>query len=228
MTLPVVDVEASPLPITGAGCGSKDGADRGQKLPHLAEADRLRGPPRIDACPPQRLGGIDVPDPRQTSLVKKEHLDRDAAGAEAFGKPRRIERGIIGIRPHAGNRIHANRAQFDSTERPGIVEHDARSVIEAQARPRISRDEDVGREHPVASHSKVRVKDATVFEVDQLVFPPATDPGHSRTDHRTELTRTQATPERGMVQVQRDDPPADQMTPERHDGAFDFGKLGHR
>ena len=66
-------------------------------------------------------------------------------------------------------------------QRPRIVEHHARSVIETHGRAgeswqRIIASVDV----PVAGHTKVRVKCSAIVEHDQLVFAAALHSAHHR------------------------------------------------
>src|SRR5262249_46559334 len=73
-------------------------ADPGpERLPHavaqcrdLLGGERARLAPRVDLRPPERLVGVDVPEPRDRPLVEDRRLHRRLAAAEPLGeKPRR-------------------------------------------------------------------------------------------------------------------------------------------
>ena len=71
------------------------------------------------------------------------------------------------------------------------------------------------------------MKDARVVEVDELMLPPAADSHHARSGDRAALPRSHPSLERGVMEGNGHDPPADEVAAELDDGTFDFRKFRH-
>jgi hypothetical protein len=73
----------------------------------------------------------------------------------------------------------------------------------------------------------MRLENASVVEVDQLVFSTAADRGDPGADQRLSAGVAQAARERRMVDFDRGDGTSDDVPAERDHGALDFWKFRH-
>ena len=107
---------------------------------------------------PQRLGSVDVTESGDQALVEQCGLDRTAPRREGAMKRLRCERRIRRLRSKTKLEGRARRMKIDRAERTRIVEHNARSIGEAQYGARKSRQLladsiDV----PIAGHTEMRM-----------------------------------------------------------------------
>jgi hypothetical protein len=73
----------------------------------------------------------------------------------------------------------------------------------------------------------MRVQDSVIIEVDQLVFAAPTHASHARSGQGAPLLRRHAPCKRTVMELEGQDPPADEVATQQEDGAFDFRKFGH-
>lgn len=136
---------------------------------------------------PECFGGVNVSEPRDQLLIEQRRLDRSTPFRERAVQPLRRERHVrrLGSEPKLERR--SGWMQIERAERARIIQHDARSVVEAEHRARKSR-QVVGDviEMPIAGHTEMGVQDPTVVEHDQLMLSAPFDPLYGRAAERPE------------------------------------------
>jgi hypothetical protein len=68
----------------------------------------------------------------------------------------------------------------------------------------------------------MRMQDATVLEIDELMLATPPDPDDAGADHGSPLGRRHPAAERGVMQLDRRDASTDQEWAKRVDGSRDF------
>jgi hypothetical protein len=71
------------------------------------------------------------------------------------------------------------------------------------------------------------MEDATIVEVDELMFSAPPDGHDTRSDGRLALSRRHFPAQRCVMEVETDDSAADEVAAQLNHGAFYFRKLGH-
>jgi hypothetical protein len=119
--------------------------------------------------------------------------------------------------------MHVERGQ-----RARVIEHDTDLRLKMEDSSRESW-HGLGRrtDDPIAVHSKMRVKDAPVIEVNELVLPSTLDGADARTDQGTQRAARQSAAQGGMQRARAPQRSPFDRRAEESRGAFDFGKLRH-
>ena len=115
----VAGVRAAPLPQHPQG-----GPDRCVEASDLVVAQRVRGPGRIDACPPERLVGEQIAEAGDARLVHQHGLHRRGASGDHRREVGTGERHGIGTEAVlVGIELHrAEAARVTQVERPAVGE----------------------------------------------------------------------------------------------------------
>ncbi len=177
---------------------------------------------------PECFGGVDVSQTRNHSLVEQQWLDRPAPLGQQGVQRRGRERRISWLGAEAQIEDGARRMQLERTERAWIVEHHASAVVERERGARetwqwICRAVDV----PVAGHAKVRLEDAAVVQVDELMLAAALDVVHASSAQRAQTAGGQASPQSWVEQVGTRDGAAGENRSQPTDCTLDLGQFGH-
>ena len=134
---------------------------------------------RVDARAPERLVGVDVPEPRDRALVEQRALDRRAAPCEPLRQPRggeaRPER--LDAEPDAQVRIElAGLEQPPRAEAAHVAVGEPAAVVERDRGPRVRVvGRAVGEER--AGHAQMREQRAAALEADDQVLAAPLDGG---------------------------------------------------
>ena len=182
----------------------------------------------MNACPPERFDGVDVPDTRDDSLIQERLLDRDAPAGNAGAERRGIQRwvGRVGSQRRDG-RLTRGRHR-EPAERAAVLEDDASAVLEVEEGTREFRQRlPDPADDPVPIEPEVRDEMRASLDADQLVLPDARHADDPPANDTTDGRGRQPAADRGMQRAQRDDaaPDRDRFEPPR--GLLDFRKLGH-
>jgi hypothetical protein len=135
---------------------------------------------------------------------------------------------IVGIGTKTSDRVSPSGNKHDRAQCSRIIEHDLRPVIEVNRRSWVSRGHRFRPGNPITRHAEMRVKHSTVLEIDELVLAATANAGDSDSCNRSPLRGRDASPERGMMDLQRGDATSNDEWPKRNDGALDLGKLRQR
>ena len=107
---------------------------------------------------PQRLGNVDVTESGDQPLVEQCGFDRTAPRRQRAMKRLRRERRIRRLRSKTKLERRARRMKIDRAERTRVVEHDTRSIGEAQHGARESWQLVVDSiDVPIAGHTEMRM-----------------------------------------------------------------------
>jgi hypothetical protein len=140
---------------------------------------------------------------------------RGESGIERFWTKIKLER-------HVGS-VHVERRQ-----RARILQHDAftagkmkNGTGESRQRLRGSSDD------PIAVHPEVDMYNASVLEMQQLMFPPALDGANARAGECSKGATGKATLERRVQDIDALERLAFDRGTQETNGSFHFGELGH-
>ena len=161
-------------------------------------------------------------------LIEKRDFDRNPPPRQRGTKRSRRESGIEWLRTKIEWKIDTGSVHVDRGQRARVIEHDAGIRLEMEDRSRESWHR-LGRrtDDPISVHSKMHVKDATVIEMNELVFPSTLDGGHSRTGEGTQRAARQASSQGRMQHACASQRRPFDRRAEESRGAFDFRKLRH-
>ena len=177
---------------------------------------------------PERLGRVDVSQPSDHPLVEKHRLDRGASLRERGVKRLRGQRWIVRLGSESELDGGVVGMQLQRAERAGVVEHDARTVIERQRGAREARKAVVRAvDGPVAGHAKVCVQHPSVIEMDELVLAAAFDGADAGATERAQACRRNAPLQCRVKHLGTDDRVADERGAQAANRTFDLGELGH-
>jgi hypothetical protein len=102
------------------------------QAPQLCAVDALRRAERVDACAPQRLVDVDVPEAGERPLIEQGRLARRPPLREPLAEPRRGEAGVERFRAEACRQIRRELARFEHeprAETADVAVGDIRSVV---------------------------------------------------------------------------------------------------
>ena len=148
---------------------------------HSAASSDRAGRPGWILRPPQGLGGMDVPEPRQTPLVHQGDLDWGPGRAERVPELPPRERGEQRVRPERPHRRERrqglHRVWLDASEEAGVPVVDDAAVGELQPGAAV-RDGLPGRPpDPLPGHAQVREEALPGVERDEEHLAVAIGPG---------------------------------------------------
>jgi hypothetical protein len=99
---------------------------------HLVGCELVRRRERVDLRAPERLVGVDVPDPGDRALVEDRGLDRRAPGLELLGEVLRLVRGVEWLATDARVEVGVHVGRFEQepgAEAADVAIGDVRSVV---------------------------------------------------------------------------------------------------
>ena len=197
--------------------------DGGEKPNEATPTEARRNGRGADLRTPERLGRVDVADPRDDALIQEHGLDRPVTPNQRRQECVGREGGIGGFEPELEQRGRICRMQFDGRESAGIHERDACAVAEVDGSTRILRQGIIAApDVPIAGHAKMNVKASVVIQLQQLMLATAGDAGHPRPAQCSQAVRGDATPECRVDERDTIDDLSDGRLPQDAGSAFDF------
>jgi hypothetical protein len=106
--------------------------DRAMESAQLTPVEAGRLAKRIEARPPERLVGVDVPHSGERALVEERCLQGRAATRQALAEPGRREQGIERLVADTGGDVRLRLPRLEQeprSEAPDVSVRDIRSVV---------------------------------------------------------------------------------------------------
>ncbi len=207
-------------------------APQGSDLVYIQAPGRSLG---MESRPPQALIGVDVPDPRDSSLVEHRGLESSPSLREGSRKVRRRERAIERLEAEALVEVRVKLGLGNEGPRPKpsdiaidefcpVVEPDLGTPVWIS----ISLDPALGKVAEAAGHSKVDEQPRISLECDDQVFPAPIERAHALARQRAhDRFRPLWTREPQVVDLDLLESATGEQRVELPSDRLDLGKLRH-
>ena len=195
----------------------------GEQPRHARESETRTACRRMDARVPTRLGGVDVPDAGEESLIEEGGLDGACLAREPYAQGGCRECRVLRLWPEMEHGGRVGCEPLHGAERTGIGEGDAAAAGEFERHARV-RGERVRRARvlPVAVQAEVHEQGRAVVEHDELVLAATHDVEDPPPLDAWFHPRGELPPLRRVVGVECEDLATARGAAQATDGEFDF------